>query len=165
MTKIRTLMLTGLLAVLATPVLAGPGDSHHDNAGRAFAGAHGDPSDAMLHHLARVAQELDLDAAQKESIDAIVQQARKELAAVQEAGQDNREQLHGLLTADTLDEERLAEAAGAAGELLAERIVIAAQAAHSVLGQLTEEQRGELQTMREAHMSRMQERRKSRDDA
>ena len=165
MTKIRTLMLTGLLAVLATPALAGPGDSHHDNAGRAFAGPHGDPSDAMLHHLARATQELELDAGQQENIHAIVQQARKDLAAVQEAGQDYREQLHELLTADTLDEERLAETAGAAGELLAERIVIAAQAAHSVLGQLTEEQRAELRTMREAHMSRMHELRKSRDDA
>ena len=165
MTMIRTLMMTGLLAALATPALAGPGDAHHDMEGGAFARLDGEPSDAMLQHLARAAQELELDATQKENIQAILEQAREDLAATQEAGKDNRKQLHELLTADTLDEEQLAQTAGTSGDLLAERIVITAQAAHSALSQLTEEQRAELRTMREAHMGRMHERHESRDDA
>ena len=109
-------------------------------------------------------QQLDLGEAQKAAIHAIVQDARGDLKAVSRAGADNRQALHDVLSAETLDEDALAKAAEGAGDLVAERIVIAAHAAKAVMAELTDEQRAELNAMREEHMAKLREKRQSRDD-
>jgi Spy/CpxP family protein refolding chaperone len=165
MKSLHMLSITTLALMLAGPVLAGPEYAGHGRGDRGVSHFDGDPSDSVLHMTMRAVHQLDLSDEQKEAVHAILKDTRKDLQAVGEAGSDNRQALHEALTAETLDEDALAKAATGAGDLVAERIVIAAHAARAVMAELTEEQRAELQLMREEHMAKLHEKRQSREDS
>lgn len=159
MNSLRILALAALLATLATPATAAPEHAMHGKHEHGAPPFDGDHSEAMLHHLMRMAQKLDLDEAQQTRIHEILQASREDLRGLTTAGAENRQALHDVLTTEPLDEEALAKAADAAGDLVAERIVIAAHAARAVMAELSEEQRARLNEMREEHLARMRERR------
>jgi Spy/CpxP family protein refolding chaperone len=161
----RTLFIAALATSLATPVLAGPEHGSHERGPRGIAGYDGDSSDAVLHMMLRATRELDLSAEQQTSIRTIADAAREQLNAASKAAGDNRKALHEVLTADTLDEAALEQAADSAGALVSQRIMIAARAARDMRAELTPEQVAQLETLREEHMAKLRAQRKSRDDA
>ncbi|KAA9129851.1 periplasmic heavy metal sensor [Marinihelvus fidelis] len=129
------------LALMAGTAVAGPGHDHD----RGHRGAPPDMSAMMLRHLGHQVKSLDLDDSQEAAIKAIFESSKADLEANKLAAKDNRKALHELLMADTLDEGALATLARAEGELVAERIVIAATTASQVKANLSSDQPAELE--------------------
>ncbi len=143
----RTLVLAAALAA-APLALANPKHDHHGPG----------PEASMARHLAGAVKHLDLSDAQAESIKALFEANKEDLKANAIASRELRETLHALLTADTLDEEALAEAARQEGQLAEERVLLTGTLASQVLAELDDEQRAELHAMRSERMERHRER-------
>lgn len=150
---------TAALTLFAGTAMAGPGD------GPGRKGPAGDPSSMVLRHLAHQVEQLDLDDAQDAAIEAIFDDSKADLKANRLAARDNRAILHDILTADTLDEDALASAARTEGDLVAERIVIAATAASAVKAELDADQLAELEANITERRERMAEHRAERRGA
>ena len=158
-----TILLVSALA-LASPAVAGHGADRQEGHHGARSMAGGDLSATMIHRLVRAIHNLDLTEQQKEGIHAIFQESREDLKANRQAAAERRKQLHGILTAETLDEEALANVARQEGDLLTERIMIAGSVASKVFAQLDQAQRAELEAMAEKHRQHLGEHRDRRGD-
>lgn len=141
----RRIGVTMMAAALTftTAAVAFPGAGEHSPRGGKMVMV-GDPSGMMLRHLHHGVNRLDLSDSQTAAVDAILEDAKADLAANREAAHDAHAALHEALMADTLDENALAATAKTEGDLLAERIVIAGTAMSRVKAELDEEQRAEL---------------------
>jgi Spy/CpxP family protein refolding chaperone len=165
--------LGAALLVTSSAAMAQPGSGSepqtHPSSGSQYGARHGatvrrgvDPKAAMLRGLARATERLELDSEQEARIAAIFDDAREQLQANRQAAGDLREELRGIVTAESFDEDALAAAADREGDLSAERVMIAGIASASILAILTEEQRAELELLREEAQGRRRESWRSR---
>lgn len=121
--------------------------AEHRSRGRGF----GDPS--MI--IERMAENLGLDDAQRQSVANIVAASKPEFAALRDAARENRESIHSLDVDDPDYGSALQNLSVKSGELAAELTLLTGRVRGEIAGVLTPEQRQLL----EDRMSRMGERR------
>ena len=134
---------TALLALLTSGLLAASAYADFDDKkgprGRHFDGpGFGMPPPGMM--LERMAERLDLDEAQRESVDNIMNAARPEMKALRERAKANHEALRALNPGDPA----VQNIAISNGELATEATLLFARVHGEVDAVLTDEQRAEL---------------------
>lgn len=152
----QTVALTALLT--AAPLAL----ADHDRGHRAQGGY--DPTSSVQRKLTRAMKQLDLSEEQESAVRAIFEDNREDLQANREATRAVREDIRALLDSWPLDEAALASLAEREGELAEERVVLTSTLASEVLAELDEDQRAELDAMREERRERMRERFSDRGD-
>jgi Spy/CpxP family protein refolding chaperone len=116
----------------------------------------------MVDQLMRGIRRLDLEDEQRESIRAIMQGLKADTSPVMQKTKAVHLQLKELIKADVYDADAIAALAVQEGDFAAERMMITSRALSQVYGQLTQEQRAELETMAAEHQARRTERREQR---
>lgn len=129
---------------LATATFAGDRGPRHDR-GHTGMGAE------VIERVAKAVRQLDLSEEQKTAIHAELQAMRTSLKPLVREMHETRKALHEQITADQYDAEAVAAIAARQGSLTSDMTIIASEAAASVLSQLNDEQRAELQAMAETH--------------
>jgi len=154
-TKKNVLLAIVSVAVLSTAAYAIAGDERHGGS-RHFGGpGFGMPDPGMM--IGRMAEHLDLDDVQRESVKNIVSAAQPEFEALREKFQANRA---ALSTGDLSDAE-VQNIAISNGEVATEGTLLFARVRSEINALLTDEQRAQLAEMKENRQERG-ERRKSR---
>lgn len=102
----------------------------------------------------RKLEQLDLTAEQRGAIRAIVDRTRPQMHELREQMRANREQLRALGQVATLDEGELRRLANVQGQLLADMIVLRTKMRSEINAVLNDEQRRQLEQMREQHHKR-----------
>jgi len=154
-TKKAVLLAFVSVAVLSTAAYAGSGEGRHGPT-RHFGGpGFGMHEPGML--IGRMAEHLDLDDAQRESVNNIVSAAKPEIEALREKVRANHE---ALRTLDASDPE-VQNIAISNGELATEGTLLFSRIRSEVNAVLTDEQRAKLDTAKE-HRRERGERRKDR---
>jgi len=149
----RTLVFTALLCASGL-ALAGP--EHRSQ------GAQANPAQQPAREFAGMLRQLDLSPEQQAEVKAIFSTNKDALEAQAEASRALREDLQVLLGADVLDENALADLAEMEGKLAEERVMLMGTLAADVLAELDDEQRAELQALREERLARRDEWRQKR---
>lgn len=165
LTKIMTGMtLTTLMcftgAVPAQDAASDPADPvrksrHHQRGDRAM---------PAVGNMMRAIRHLDLSDEQKTSIKTIMQHFKIEERLLKQEMKAGHEQLKELIKAESFDESAVAALAETEGALAAERLIVASRAMSEVYGQLTVEQRAELEIMASERAERRAEKRERRPD-
>jgi len=156
-----TVLTTLLLATTGTALAGNPLDSHSRK------GPHNQRGDHMMPvvgSMMRAVRHLDLSDEQEESIRAIMKDLKKQMRPLTAEAKDGHEQLKDLIKADVYDESAVAALAENEGALATERLIVTSRAMSEVYGQLTDEQRAELETMASERAARRAERRNRRSE-
>ena len=138
---VTTLLIGGLTLGGFTMANASPG--HFDKPGHASksCGKHemdrGSRIEKMIKHL-------DLDEGQAEQVRNIRDNYRPQMKELKEKMKDNRQQLHELAQADTLDQEQVKIIAEVIGDLITEKIILRTTMKSEIRMILSEEQREEM---------------------
>ena len=154
-TIISTLMLTVSGMALAQDFSGNPGNKGQ----RSQRGMQGSP---MVDQLMRGIRHLDLEDEQRENVRAIMQDLKAETSPVMQKTRAVHLQLRELIKADVYDESAIEALAVQEGDFVAERMMITSRALSEVYGQLTQEQRDELDAMAAERMERRADRQKQR---
>jgi len=154
-TIISTLMLTVSGMALAQDFSGNPGNKGQ----RSQRGMQGSP---MVDQLMRGIRHLDLEDEQRENVRAIMQDLKAETSPVMQKTRAVHLQLRELIKADVYDEGAITALAVQEGNFAAERMMITSRALSEVYGQLTQEQRDELDAMAAERMERRADRQKQR---
>lgn len=154
-----TVLTTLLLATMGTALAGNPQDSHSKK------GPHNQRGDHMMPivgNMMRAVRHLDLSDEQEESIRAIMKDLKKQMRPLTVEAKKGHKQLKDLIKADVYDESAVAALSENEGTLAAERLTIISRAMSKVYGQLTDEQRAELESMASKRAARRAEHRKRR---
>ena len=111
-----------------------------------------------IEHLTRAIRHLDLSDEQKDAIHAELKGLRESVKPLAREVHEGRKALHGLITEEFYDAEAIAVIARNQGDLTTEITMMVSGAASAVLAQLSEEQRMELERMREERSAHRPER-------
>ena len=151
--KIHSIALLALVSMAAFSATAQAGP--HGMPGMMFGGGPG--PGLMLEHMA---DHLDLDDAQRESVRNILEAAKPEIEALREQFRANREALDALDASDSASSAELNNLAISNGQLATEGTLLFTRIRTEVHAVLTEEQREKLarskERMRQAFERRMQ---------
>ena len=152
--KKRTALLLSAVAIagLAGAVYAAPGFGPEP-----FPGGPGNPA-LMLEHMA---DHLDLDDAQRDAVNNILEAAKPEVQALREKVRSNREALEALDVNDAAYSAELNNIAISNGELATEATLLFTRIRTEVHAVLTDEQIAKLERGKERMKRRFKERRRS----
>lgn len=120
-----------------------------------------------VRHLSRALRRLDLDEEQVAAVRAEMSTMRETLKPLVTEFHQNRKAMHELVLDGDYDEQQAAEIAEQQGALTAEITLLTSTTVSRMLEQLTDEQRAELDAMRQdrmAHRSEMKNRKKAHRD-
>mgnify|MGYP001821667869 FL=1 len=153
---------TALLALVASSLLAESADADVDDTkgprGERFDGpGFGMPHPGMM--MGRLAERLDLDEAQRESVDNIMSAAKPEIKALRERAKANHEALKALGPGDP----EVQNIAISNGELATEATLLFARVRSEIDAVLTDEQRAELAELQDRAGDRRGDRKKRRE--
>lgn len=140
---------------------------HDDRRGPPKRGGPGIDGVEAVRHLGRALRRLDLDEAQIAAVRAEMSTMRESLKPLMTEFHENRKAMRELVLAGDYDESQAAEIAEQQGALTSEITLLTSATVSRMLEQLTEEQRAELDAMREnrlAHRSEMRDRKKAHRD-
>ncbi len=140
----RTILTTLLICFMGTAVAQDPVAEPTRKEHKQQRGNHAMP---VVAGMMRGIRHLDLSDDQKAGIKAIMQDLKAEERELKREMKFGHEQLKELIKADVFDEEAVAALADQEGVLAAERLVVSSRALSEVYGQLTDEQRAELEVM------------------
>lgn len=143
-----SVMTAGLLAVSGMAVAqdGGPGQDPGNKGQRPHRGMQAQPR-TMMEGVMRAIRRLDLSEEQKEGIWATVHDLKGELHPVMVEMKNAQRELRELITSGTFDAQAVAALAKTEGDLTEQRTLLTSVAVADVLGQLTEEQRAQLEAM------------------
>ena len=152
---------TALLALLTSGLLAASAyadvDDNRGPRGERFDGpGFGMPHPGMM--MGRIAERLDLDEAQRESVDNIMNAAKPEIKALRERAKANHEALRALGPADP----EVQNIAISNGELATEATLLFARVRGEIDAVLTDEQRAELAELKDRAGDRRGDRKRRR---
>jgi Spy/CpxP family protein refolding chaperone len=152
---------TALLALLTSSLLAASAHADFDDRkgprGERFDGpGFGMPHPGMM--MGRIAERLDLDEAQRESVDNIMNAAKPEIKALRERTKANHEALKALGPGDP----EVQNIAIANGELATEATLLFARVRAEIDAVLTDEQRAELAELKDRAGDRRGDRKQRR---
>ena len=155
----RTALATLLLAVMGTALAVEPSDGparkakHHQRSAQQM---------PAVEKMMRAVRHLDLSDEQKENIRAIMKDLKANERTLMKQVKNGHEQLKGLIKAEVYDESAVAALAEQEGALMTERLIITSRAMSKVYGQLTDDQRAELETMARERAAKRAENREQR---
>lgn len=149
-TTITALLAGGLALSLAVAAWAQPGSGPRGGFGGGIGAGIPNP-ELMLEHMA---DHLDLDEAQRDSIQAIMESVRPEAKALREQARSNRQALHDADRSSPDYENVVNEVAVSNGNLATQATLLFAQVSGEVRDILTEEQLEKLERARERMQSR-----------
>lgn len=147
MNKLMISVMTALLLAISGMAVAQDGGQGPGNKGqRSHRGMQAQPR-TMMEGVMRAIKRLDLSEEQKEGIWATVHELRGELHPIMVEMKTGQRELRELVTSGSFDASAVAALAEKEGDLTGQRILLTSEAVANVLGQLTEEQRTELEAM------------------
>ena len=152
-TALLALLTSGLLAASA---YADVDDNRGPRGGYADGPGFGMPHPGMM--MGRIAERLDLDEAQRESVDNIMSAAKPEIKALRERAKANHEALRALGPGDP----EVQNIAISNGELATEATLLFARVRGEIDAVLTDEQRAELAELQDRAGDRRGDRKKRR---
>ena len=162
--KITSVMITTLLFAFSGNALAQETVSESaEPAKKGRQHQRGPQAMPAVDRMMRAIRHLDLDDEQKAGIKLTMQNLRTDERALKKEMKDGHAQLKELIQADTYDEAAVASIAEKEGALVAERLIITSRAMSEVYGQLTDEQRLELEAMAAERLARRGEKRQKRN--
>ena len=141
-----SVMTAGLLAISGMAVAQDGGQGPGNKGQRSHRGMQAPPR-TMMEGVMRAIKRLDLSEEQKEGIWTTVHDLKGELHPVMMEMRNGQRELRELVTSGSFDEKAVAALAEKTGDLTAQRILLTTGAVANVLGQLTEEQRAQLDAM------------------
>ena len=148
------LMATVMLAAFSASAYSAPGGGPWFGGGPGFGGP-----GLMLEHMADY---LDLDDAQRATVDNIIEAAKPEIEALRERARSNREALEALDTSDPAYETTLNNIALSNGQLATDGTLLFTRLKTELSAVLTAEQAEKLARGKERMRERIQERRARR---
>jgi len=149
MNKLMISVITALLLTVSGIAVAqdgDPGQGPGNKGQRPHRGMQAQPR-TMMEGVMRAIKRLDLSEEQKEGIWATVHDLRGELHPIMVEMKTGQRELRELITSASFDEQAAAALAEKEGDLTEQRILLTSAAVADVLGQLTEEQRAQLEAM------------------
>ncbi len=146
------LLCVGTSATLAQGFGPGPGREHGGKEGR--------PSPERM--MERMAEKLDLSAQQQDQLGALLETHRESTQAGQDEMRAARESLNETVSAETLDESAIRQAAAVVATLQTERALSRAAFLQQVREILSSEQMAEFQELKERRHDRRADRREDR---
>jgi protein CpxP len=161
-TRMIITLLSSMLLTLTGTALAQ--DTTHEHGGKGRHHERENQSLPVVDMTMRAVRHLDLSDEQRASIRAIMQDLKAKERPLMKEVKGGHEQLKDLIKAESYDESAVAAVAEKHGVLAAERLIIGSRAMSEVYGQLTDEQRAELETMAAERAERRLEYRKQRSD-
>ena len=99
-------------------------------------------------------ERLDLNAEQRDAVQAILDDARPAMQEYRKSLWENRQKLRDLAKADTVDEAAIRTLAEAQGNIMADMIVKRTEIMQAVRAELTPEQRAQAEQLMERHGGR-----------
>jgi protein CpxP len=141
LTRTALLATTLIAGLVATAAQAGGGCQRHHDIG----------SEARIN---RLAEHLELSAAQRDKVRAIVDQSRPAMRAVHDKMRDNRQAMRALMQQEKPADNEIRRLAEARGKLVAEMAVLRARMKSDIHAVLTPEQRDKLKQHMEQRRSR-----------
>ncbi len=157
-----SVLSTLLLTFMGTALAQDPGKDFADAAKKDRHHQRGNQSMPAVEQMMRGIRHLDLSDNQKASIKSIMKGLKAEERPLAKEMKSGHEQLKELIKAESFDELAVTALAEQEGALAAERLIIASRAMSAVYGQLTDEQRVELETMATERAERRAEKRGQR---
>lgn len=115
-----------------------------------------------VSRLMRAVRHLDLSEEQKSAVKEIMLGLKQEIRPIAGEMKANQQLLRDLIKAESFDEAAVAELADVEGNLAAQRLLITSRALAGVYAQLTDEQRAELEVMKEKRRQKMHAKREQR---
>jgi protein CpxP len=142
-----SILTTLLLTLMGTALAQGQVADTADSAKKGRNHQRGNQSMPAVEQMMRGIRHLDLSDEQKASIKGIMKGLKAEERPLAKETKAGHEQLKELIKAESFDELAVTALAEQEGALAAERLIIASRAMSAVYGQLTDEQRMELESM------------------
>jgi len=141
-----SVMTAGLLAVSGMAVAQDGGQGPGNKGQRPHRGMQAQPR-TMMEGVMRAIKRLDLSEEQKEGIWSTVHELKGELHPVMVEMRNGQRELRELINSGNFDQKVAATLAKKEGDLTEQRILLTSGAVANVLGQLTEEQKVQLDAM------------------
>jgi Spy/CpxP family protein refolding chaperone len=157
--KLMISVITTLLLAASGMAVAQDGGPGPGNKGQRPHHAKQAPPRTMMEGVMRAINRLDLSDEQKEGIWATVHNLKGQLHPIVIEMKSGQEELRGLINATNYDAKAVAALAKKEGELTEQRILLTSEAVANVLGQLTQEQRAELDAMKAERKQRAKDKR------
>jgi Spy/CpxP family protein refolding chaperone len=147
MNKLMISVMTVLLLAVSGMAVAQDGGQGPGNKGqRPHRGMQAQPR-TMMEGVMRAIKRLDLSEEQKEGIWSTAHSLKGELHPVMVEMRNGQRELRELISSGSFDEKAVAALAEKEGDLTKQRILLTSAAVADVLGQLTEDQRAQLEAM------------------
>lgn len=147
MNKLMISLVSALFLSLSGMAVAQDGSPGPGNKGqRPHHGMQSQPR-TVMEGVMRAIKRLDLSEEQKEGIWATVHELKGELHPVMVEMKTGQRELRELISSGSFDEQAVAAIAKKEGELTEQRILLTSEAVANVLGQLTEDQKTQLEAM------------------
>jgi len=161
-TMTGTILITLLVAFMGTALAHDPVSEPANAAQKGRHHQRGNQPMPGVERMMRGIMHLDLSDEQRASIKGIMQGLKAEERPLAKEMKSGHEQLKELIIAESFDEQAVVALAEKEGALAAERLIIASRAMSEVYGQLTDEQRAELETMAVGRAAKRAEKRNQR---
>ncbi|GGI75714.1 Spy/CpxP family protein refolding chaperone [Legionella impletisoli] len=100
-----------------------------------------------MEHMKKLTQGLNLTADQKKQIDAIKEDAKKQMMQLHEQKMALKKQFHDLITADKLDESKVDELVNKKKEIYAEKVRLMVETKNKIYNVLNAEQKQKFENM------------------
>ena len=155
----RTVLASLLLAVAGTALAQDPMVDSSDSMKKARHHQRGNQPMSGVTNIMRAIRHLDLSDEQKASFKEIMRGMKAEDRQLAKEMKAGHEQLRELIKAESFDQPAVEAVAEKEGALAAERLILASRAMSDVYGQLTDEQRAELEVMATERAARRNEKR------
>lgn len=155
---------TLLLVFTGTAFAQDPIAEPTDNARKGQRHQRGNQFMPAVDRMMRGIKHLNLSDEQRTEIKTIMQTLKADQRLLSREMRAGHEHLKELIRAETFDEPAVAELAEKEGALAAERMIISSRAMSQVYGQLTDEQRAELEIMASERAEKRVEKREKRPD-
>ena len=159
MNKVMISMVTALLLSMSGMAVAQDGAPGPGNKGqRPHRGMQATPR-PMMEGVMRAIKRLDLSDDQRESIWSTTHDLKGQLHPIKVEMKKGQRELRELIISGNYDAKAVAALAKKEGGLTEQRILLTSEAVANVLGQLTEEQRNELEAMKTERRQRIKDKR------
>ncbi len=162
MNKFIITIISTLLLTVTGSIMAQDSDGEFGKKGRHH--QRGIQADPIVDQVMRAIKRLDLDDEQKASIKSVMQTLKADTRHIMHETKAGHRQLRELIKAENYDEIAIAALAEKEGRLATERMILTSRALSEIYGNLTDEQRDELNAMADERMERRGERRKHRSE-
>lgn len=146
MNKLMISVIAALVLSMSGMALAQDGAPGPGNKGQRPHRGMQSPPRNMVENVLRAIKRLDLSDEQKEGIWATAHELKGELRPLMMEMHNGQKQLREMIVSGNIDQQAVAALAKKEGNLTEQRILLSSKAVANILGQLTDEQKAQLET-------------------